>query len=142
MYDEFMDQLRRFVALVSPGPQPCLLSLVNGGASWRSCCRGFPGHGAPGFLEVLRTASSAEVWRLRSHADRRTASSTQCFTVSGTGVSYNFAATYLSTIIPVSLFITFSVAFFVLLDRVMKKNLATQFASRCSPWRFVRFYAF
>ena len=55
---------------------------------------------------------------------------------------YNFAAIYLSTVTPVSLFITFLIAFFASLDGVVKENLAAQFASRCSPWKLVRFYGF
>ena len=47
-----------------------------------------------------------------------------------------------TTIILVSLFITFLVAFFASLDGVMKENLAAQFAIRCSPLRLVRFFAF
>ena len=39
-----------------------------------------------------------------------------------------------------SLFVTFLAAFFASLDGVTKKNLAAQFASRCSSWRLVRFY--
>ena len=47
---------------------------------------------------------------------------------SATGISYNFAAIYLSTIVPVSLFSTFFAAFFASLDGVVRENLAAQFA--------------
>ena len=125
------------------------------GSLWYSCWVSFPRVilcrftrlGPSGFIDcheerplgdllssyrAVHTRPSREEWPLQRNASQS----------SDTGISDNFAAIYVSTIVPVSLFITFFVAFFASLDGVVKENLVAQFASRCSPWRLVRFYGF